>query len=407
MTEEELDRARERQDSHVSFFARNTKRQWKENDAFDIGGRTIHVGEGVSHMVGLIHIVEHSNEAGLTIPRVIMRDGSDHSHESIYTQSELRALLAHAAHRENELESVHNLVMSDYHRRTRKRDDKTLSLEERTAGANEAEEIVQNYDKQFLATHDFYTVELEHQEVHLRSYDLPTLKAVYLERIESAATGHQKHIKGALSQQAIDNWAACVEMDDALKEIAKQCTLAVIDLTRVQEEYVAWKKIAGAWVSQTTGLPNTYEHQGDEEPSADLGADDDWYRERKGHAAATAAFDAGVAAIQAVTALNTPHWRLDGILIAQSHPNRQDLIGRTVTIRAVHPAGKSIEGNISLAVRVTEGVATTTLQTLTPPDFQYHVTIPADASDAVEIECTARSICGPSKVTVRLVPPSE
>ena len=203
--------------------------------------------------------------------------------------------------------------------------------------------------------------------------DLETMKPVLTERLEAAATGHQKSLKGALSQQAIDNWAACVDIDAALAEIAKRCAVASIEIARAEDV--------------------------DE---------------------AEAAFNEGVKQVKAVRSTNTPHWTVShsgGTRVAfnESNPASPKRYTDTeVTVTARHPDGKTIPGNcvireIPKAVDEATGKpvpSTTSFTKNADGSFTAKVQLSGRPSGAKTlITVNGMNICGPSRIRIELVQP--
>ena len=203
--------------------------------------------------------------------------------------------------------------------------------------------------------------------------DLETMKPVLTERLEAAATGHQKSLKGALSQQAIDNWAACVDIDSALAEIAKRCAVASIEIARADDV--------------------------DE---------------------AEAAFNEGVKQVKAVRSTNTPHWTVShsgGTRVAfnESNPASPKRYTDTeVAVTARHPDGKTIPGNCVIR-EIPKAVDEATGQ---PVPSTTSFTKNADGSFTAKVQLSGRpsgaktlitvngmNICGPSRIRIELVQP--
>lgn len=183
--------------------------------------------------------------------------------------------------------------------------------------------------------------------------DLRMIKAHLAERLEAAATGAQKRIKGALSQQAIDNWAACVEVDEALQEIALECSVGALRISNATDG----KKAQGA-------------------------------------------FSAAVKAVEAVSPVNVPE-----ITHAIS--------GRRVTIRAANPVvDPAIRGPVavfSTSVRSTDGSTITgkiTASAVVPNEdsdpLLSHWDFADDYGGKVRIEVEVRNVCGPATHEVDL-----
>ena len=383
-------------------------------EAGEMDADPLHVGEGLVHMPALIQI--GANTLAGEIPRrVAMRRARDHEPVEFWTHRDLVAFIGGVAERTNEAESARNLI------RKRAEALKAIVADE-NGGLDPAASIAEKLaartaahtSLEALIEPETLPATLASEVAKLRDTlpaDLPTLKLVLAERIEAAATGHQKRLKGALSQQAIDNWAACVDQDRALQEVSKECTLAVIEIERVQEEDVAWKKVSGAWLKKTANLPDAYEHEGDTGPAVALGADGEWYREKRGHAAATAAYTAGVKAIEAVTAANAPVWKVNDSSVppgAYCCVSITDPTIRKLTVTAAHPTA-AVEGN---AV-ITDFTAldddgkfvpgTKAAYSVPQDDSKAHmIWFEAPGTGPVTFKMRARNLCGPTELEVKL-----
>ncbi|MYA88749.1 MAG: hypothetical protein F4X97_09920 [Boseongicola sp. SB0662_bin_57] len=309
------------------------------------GAASVHVGAGISHMAGLAHLASRAGLAGTHMPNVGLRD-EGHDPITLWTQAELHDMLGALAERENAVQAAHNALAKQYHDLVAKRDDETLSAADRYAASNRVDEWIGEYRRH---------LEKAVAAVVLDALpgDLPTLRAVLTERLEAAATGQQKRIKGALSQQAIDNWAACVEVDQALREVALECAVGA-------------QRIGNA-----------------SDP-----------------AKAKAAFSAAVRAVEAVSPVNIPE---------VTHT----IAGRRVTIRAVNPtADPAIRGPVtvlSTSVASTDGSTITGKVTasdgLPVKDSDprlSHWDFADDYGGKVRIGIEVRNVCGPATHEVDL-----
>ncbi|MYH37482.1 MAG: hypothetical protein F4160_11895 [Rhodospirillaceae bacterium] len=338
-------------DKWILYSIWTTEIKAKLTDEPTLPGLDVHIGSGLDHMTGLADMARAAANAGQTLPHIVMRDGNQRR-VSVHHVADLEEILGAARRRENLVESAHNAVMERYHAQAKIRDDETQTLADREAAADAALAITNNYQAELKK-------EIAAYDPDALPADLGALRRKYIEWLEATAARQQKSLKGALTEQAIKNWAACVDMDAALSEVSKQCALASIEIDRAMTA-----------------------------------------------AEAKAAYDAGAAAIRAVTAANTPHWMVDGTLIAQAFPPDRGLVGRSVAVRAVHPAGKNIDGKVAFTAKVVEGAAEVTVRSLSDPTARELVfTIPDDATAAAKIEATARNLCGPSRLVLTLTPP--
>lgn len=363
--------------------------------AVELDGDTVHVHGGIDRMTGLIHMVGRADQAGSHLHHVAMRD-DDGSILSLHSQSQVWPILDAVAERKNRVESAHNQVMQGYHEIVSVRDDDRQPIGVRLRKAEEAAEYVRNYRS--------------HLDREIAAYDpaalpsgLSDLRAVYIGRLEAAATGHQKALKGALTQQAIDNWAACVEIGNALAEIALECAVGVQRIANAEHD--AWKKVSGSW-EKTLPRTGPVDHEGEGPPEDSLGNDRDIYRDTgSGGVNARAAFDAAVAAIVAVTPVNVPEIT-------------HNLSGRRLTIRAAHPAtDPPIRGPVSEAssgVVATDGsdivgqvAVTATLPAKDADPRTTHYLFKMGFAGRVRITATFRNICGPSAITLELNVPAQ
>ena len=377
-------------------------------DDLPLEGLDIHVGP-IDRMTGLIQIVENANEAGNDIPHIVMRSGL-HRQMSIHTQSGIRPVLYATAHRKNAVESAHNVVMDRYHEQAAILNNGDLPLEEREVAADKALEIAKNYETHLAEAIAAYDPDAMPE-------DLPTIIEVYAERLEAVATGQQKAIKAGLTQQAVDNWATCVDQDKALTTIARHCTLGVIEIQGASDTF--WRKTAGVWAEITAmaSFPDSGDHEGDDPPDAALGADGDIYQQFTGKVQAKAAFKAAAAKIRDVVAVNVPTWRaqlheLDATT-DHVHGDKAEKEGTTVIVDCVQVIG--VEGRAAMQVlRATYDdnspapLKRRVLRRRTAQSTWHTANIAlVDGEDKpVNISFRGHNLCGHSLFIVRLTPPA-
>lgn len=249
----------------------------------------IHVGAGLDHMTGLADMARASALAGARMPHVVMRD-KDQALVSLYHTGELEPVLEATRRRENVVESAHNAVMARYHAQAKVRDDESQDLDKRETAAAAALKIAEDYEAELKK-------EIAAYDPDALPADLETLKATLIERLEAAAMAKVKAIRGALSQQGMDLPASCDDKADALQEVSKQNDLGRIRISRQRSV----KRVKEA-------------------------------------------FDKAVAAINRVSALNTPHWTVAGKKVNEANPAEQAVTGREVKVESRHPDGATIDG---------------------------------------------------------------
>lgn len=372
----------------------------------------INVGAGISHMSSFIHLAGAVTNAGRTHQRALMRKKGK-GIETYWTASKISDFLDELASKRNAAESAYNEIRDFY-------DIIAQDYEDAHGGLGpdaDVDDILDAREKSYLMVRQFIEPErlsrLFQEKIQKLvesenfPTDLPTLKAVLTERLEAVATGHQKRLKGALTQQAIDNWAACDDLDDALKEIAKQCRLGVLEIQAAQDDI--WARAGGAWskITDPAKLPEKEEHSGDDPPAASLGKDGEHYRQNTGIGEAKTAFAAAKRKIEAIVPLNVPLWTVDGT--AYQPGTTPSLKSRRVVLKVSNPAG--VEGRAIIdtdGIRVVnakgEEVGPIIIPGRTATTHQVTVVV-LPVVGTVTITAEAGNLCGVSKVAVELAAP--
>lgn len=370
---------------------------------FSMEGTRVYGGAGIDHMAGLVHLLEAANVAGATLPHVVMHTERRDS-ISVHLHRQMREIVGSAAKLETRIESSHNVLLSKRNARRAVRDDKRRPIEERLA----AQTVMDDY---YLRYMELLKEEMASYDPDALPGDLPTLKSVLIERLEAAATGHQKRLKGALTQQAIDNWATCVDQDKALGEIAMQCSLGSIEIGRAEDDI--WKRASGSWavVTDPVELPETEEHKGAEAPTPAIGEDGDHYRQSVGIARAKAAFEAAKKKIEAVTAANVPVWS-SGAVRRTGVGEEIKVSGRQIVLTLEQPDA-SIPGAAQItgyAAAYADGsgaaVERFNVRQVTgqPTWHQALIRLAATERKPVKVTVGGRNLCGPTLVVVGFTP---
>lgn len=325
-------------------------------DASALPDLNVHVGDGLDHMTGLADMARAAALAGVRLPHIVMRNAGQ-KRVSVHTTAQLEEILEATRRRENVVESAHNAVMERYHDQARIRDDESADLDDREAAADKALEIADGYEAELQK-------EIAAYDPDALPADLHELKGKLLDWLEAAAMARVQHIKGVVSQQGVDLPASCQDEADALEAVARAQRLGNL-------------AIRGA---------------------ADA-------------AAAKAAYDVAVAAIEAVTPLNVPE-----LFDADGNPVAADIVveqSAPVKLVARHPAGEDIPGAVAVTVAVpgyVAGAFTSVAEELDQDGGFVRTTIalsaPDNAGETVEYRVEARNLCGPARaLTVKIARP--
>ncbi|MDE0716305.1 MAG: hypothetical protein OXH64_00025, partial [Rhodospirillaceae bacterium] len=191
-------------------------------------GEDLHAGAGIDHMTGLVHMAERATTAGVAPPLVVMRDEKGKARH-IWLGQERDELLSDAMKRRNTEESARNVVNAELSELVKIRDSRTEPVAKKIAAFNTVNSLLGKFDEKVEAAKKTLA------GATIDDLPLADLKVVYIERLEAAATGRQKALKGALTQQAIDNWAACVDIDDALQAVSRECAVGTLRIRNALE----------------------------------------------------------------------------------------------------------------------------------------------------------------------------
>ena len=367
----------------------------------------IHTGRGIAHMPGLIDIAHSASAAGRALPPVILRDRNGRA-TILWTEQDLRELLDGVTSQVNRLESAHNELAERIAIWRSKAQDTDLPLTQRVAAAKAAADFVNSYRQRLKTAAAAY-------DPDRLPADLETLRAVLTERLEAAAMKRTKEMMKAATQQGVDRGFSCVDEETAVRAIAKQCVLGTLAIQAAEDRI--WIKTAGAWGQATAEADLTAEpdHEGDAVPDPALGVDGDIYHQTgTGAAAAKAAFEAAVASIEAVDALNVPAWRIGPTLVRST--GTIAVSGREATVRAQH-SNVTVEGRVTITAHAALYHGTRTpasgvmFRAWQPTDdataHAATITLPAGETKAIDVVVFAANLCGPSKLTVTLTPATD
>lgn len=342
----------------------NYRSDLSDASVLNIDGNTFFVGEGLTAMASLAHMVEHANTAGVHLPKITMRDG-DHAEVNIFTQNEVRKILSETAQRENIIESAHNIIINRYNNFIAVAQDESETTENRFTAFTQTKNIVDNYN-------DLLDKEIENFDPNTLPTDLPSRKAVYIERVEAAANSRIKWFKGVLTQQGQDLDPSCDDEANAIRKVvvaSRNGSLAIRDAETIAE--------------------------------------------------AKTAYDDTLTKINTVEVLNTPLWSIGETDYPANPVEVINYSGPSLTIKAKHPVALQENPDItnvsvrllSAAKRVEDGPAEAVPVTTTSMSDAFKATTVTytptglTSGDTVDFKLEARNLCGPSKIQVALTIP--
>ena len=361
------------QDFGVPDTPKTVRKKLADSETIIVDGLETHIHGGVDRMTALINMVEDANEANTHIPYIHMRNAENQPIQ-IYTQRKTRKILNAVSQRRNIVESAHNKIMKEYQNIADKIDgierepspNQPPTLDQRLEYAEQAKEYIDNYATHLQAAINDY-------DPNALPDDLPTLKEVYQERIESHALGHSKFMRGVLTQQGIDLPPSCNDEANALQKVSVESVKGhiLVNLATTNEE-------------------------------------------------ATTAYDNALAAISSVWPLNTPTWNIEGTEYVARPADSVDITGTSITIEGYHPTVLDAANNEDLVkVKIASqaqkivndvpgpvGLSLTSRTAENPKGSKVTYTPQGvQSGDLVRFIFTGRNLCGPSEITVNLTIP--
>lgn len=317
--------------------------------------RPLLIGEGPDRFTGIAHALTESTLAGAHYRPIVMRD-DEHGLTHFWTIEGAGSFMGELIEHRELTESAHGILLSRY-----AADAKALEGFDPDT-ATEAQGLAHDALREKLVAR-MARAETELAEIIAQisdpdylPKDLPTLREVYVQRIEAAAMRRVKEIKGARTQQGVDTPATCLDMARALEEVSSESALGVQELGE----------------------------------AADAGA-------------AKTAFDAALAKIAAVTPLNVPEWKV----------KQTTASGHAIAVLASHPEDAEIAGRVLLeSWKATDGAGAAIA--LTPsitrpgngPSVQWEAALPAGTVYPVALSFGARNLCGPSRFAADIADPA-
>ena len=351
-------------------------------------GAAVDIGKGMDHLTTMLHHMFEATSAGKRWPVAIMHD-VDGGLVTMHTGKEAAELISPAAKQKNRASNAANIVRAKIYglRATALDPDGGLAasatedekLTAREAAATAMMKIVPDAPDTDRGTlpEEFRKAlaEVDRMEDEPPEGDLPRAKHFLVTRLESAATAKLEELTGAESQNGIDLHPACQSEGDAMTDVAEAKKIGQIRIERagtVEKAKEAAKK--------------------------------------------------GEEAINAVSALRTPIFeRLASTNVYEAiNTAAVTFKEKTVTIRARHPnwrdSSHRIPGEVSLFGHpetgedgtIPAGVYGIYTAPETPSELgEMDVALTVPAGTKATFKLTARSVCGPSFLTVTLDAPAE
>ena len=330
-----------------------------DTDTIAHGGGEVHIHGGIDRMTGLISMVEDANESGHSLPLIVMRD-EDNKPLLLHTHAQIRPLLDAVRRRKNIVESAHNRVMERYQAIADVRDDETADIDDRVKAAEDALKFVEKDYKAHLEA------EIAKYDPDALPADLPTLKAVYIERLEAAARKREAHFQGVLTQQGAILPPSCDEEEAAGRKVAMALRLGSIRI-----------------------------HAADDA------------------AGAKSAYEAGLAAISEIHPLNIPEFLVDGKPYKSSASvKRISLSSQSLTVFIDHPQrGRLTDLNANFRVfDLDEARLRPPLTRYRPQEGEtrrgFTLDLSGQAGETVRVELAARNACGPADIALEASVPA-
>ena len=300
--------------------------------------------EALSRMASVSYMAQASGLAGGTFPRVVLQHRDTGNPLHVWLSRDAHQVLTQQARVENEVEGAKALIKHELETLEAIVLDTDADLEDRAQAEKKIEHIWRNYSDH---------VDKNRKKVSsLEEWptDLETVKEKALELLEGAAMGHIKYLKFAISQQGSDLPPACTDADDAEKKVA------------------AAEKNAALLVAV----------------AADVSA-------------AKSAYNAGVEAIRAVKAVNTPAFtNPGGVVLGDKH----NVVGKSVVLTAHQPEG--VPGGAVIIVNSTPGGVGLADHSVNPPTLT--LSLDEGRTEPLTFVAYARNICGPTRIEVTLSP---
>ena len=312
-----------------------------------LAGKNVHVGNGLTHMAGLIHMAEHANEAGTDLPSIILHDGKGNL-LPMRRQAQIREVLVAAAAHKNALESAHNEVLARYYALAAIRDDEDEALDDRVTAGENASKLINNYKAELEK-------EIPKYDPDAMPEDADEVKAIYLERLETVALGKDKELRGYVTNQGVMLHPTCTDQSTAQQEVAIAYTNGAARIRKADDAALAKK-----------------------------------------------AYDKASENIDAVEVKNTPAWLINNIAPVATYNLAK------VLAHAKQPSGLDIPGEVEIiSVKVTEGELVLPLKyhKLEAHPGDHAVELIVAPGKSAKVVLRARNLCGVSRLVVTLTNP--
>ena len=150
------------------------------HESHEINDALIHVGQGLTQMPGLIHLLDEAGNAGEEMPLVVMRERDDGTPRTLHLQRQSRELVTGMAYQRNLVESAHNAIIAPFLEKNAQFNDRSIAAEIRYDIAAELDAFGKAYPAKLAAE----MARLESADT--LPEDIDELLEKYSERLEAA-----------------------------------------------------------------------------------------------------------------------------------------------------------------------------------------------------------------------------
>ena len=200
---------------------------------------SLSAGSGLAHMPALIYNSNRATFAGVSKSPSVLRTEKDGT-ATLWTERHLHGLLEQVAYRTNHVESARNIVEQkiEAHRQIAA-DPKGGLAAEATADEIHAARIAASDKVDAMLEPSVLDASILAEVERLSSPDampddIPTLRIVYEERLEAAATARFALIKNSTTQQGVDLDPSCFDQAEGSRLISQHKQLGQVEARGIE-----------------------------------------------------------------------------------------------------------------------------------------------------------------------------
>ena len=323
----------------------------------------VHIGsgDGISHMSAIIHLNDMAGNAGEHFPPAVMRQ-TDGGRVDMLTPDEGAELLTKTARQKNRAESAKNIMVNRGLGLLATIRDPNGGLD--ATATDEAKLTARETAAAAYADMTGFETRAKHYAAALKEVDdaatslppdLGRAKKVLIVRLEAAAMGHIRYLRGIASQQGIDYPAACDDAERAERRVSEEEKVGELQILR-------------------------------QDSNADA--------ERQ--------YQIAKAKIENVKPTRVPEFHLKGHATALP-TGRATFQKRRLEITVKQPPLELGAVAVDVGLTSFDGSATKTRMT----NDEIDLVLALNGDKAVTFVMIARNICGPNRIEIKLSPPPD